>query len=110
MTDHIERAREAVRRAADVCDDATVREQLQSVDEGLAEMTHSASEDSGESDRAGDPATASTEGDVPRGDELQQVEAKLAALGDEADGRTRRLIQAARDELDGYRREVTRDW
>ena len=110
MADHTERAREAVQRAADVSDDAVVREQLQSIDEGLAEMTHSASEDVGESDRAGEPATASTEGDVPHGDELQQVEAKLASLADEADGRVRRLIQGARDELDGYRREVTRDW
>lgn len=110
MTDRIERAREAVQRAADVSDDPAVREQLQSIDEGLAEMTHSASEDPDEAGGAGEPGTVSTEGDVPRGDQLQQVEAKLAALGDVAEGRVRRLIQGARDELDGYRREVTRDW
>jgi hypothetical protein len=110
MADHIERAREDVRRAADLAEDRTVGEQLRSIDEGLKEMTHSSTEAGTERERSSGEEPAATEGDVPRGDELQQVEAKLAGLGDEAEGRTRRLIQDARDHLDGYRREVTRDW
>ena len=109
MVDRIDRAREDVRRAADRTENDAVREQLRSIDEGLREMTHAADEEGTDDAAAGDEPV-STEGDVPRGDELQQVEAKLAGLGDEVEGRTRRLIQDARDHLDGYRREVTRDW
>ena len=110
MTDQLERAREDVQRAADVTDDATVQKQLHAIDEGLEEMTHSSGEDVSSTDSQEEGGAVKTEGDVPRGDELQQVEAKLAALGDDAEGRTRELIRDARDRLDGYRRTVTRDW
>lgn len=110
MTDRLQRAREAVQRAAELTDDATVQEQLHSVDEGLEEMTHSSEEDVSDTDREEEGGAVKTEGDVPRGDELQQVEAKLAGLGDEAEGRARSLIRDARDQLDGYRRAYTRDW
>jgi hypothetical protein len=110
MTDELERAREDVQRAADRTDDDAVREQLRSIDEGLKEMTRSSTEERSDSDRRDDHAPATTEGDVPRGDELQQVEAQLADLGDDAEGRVRELIQDARDRIDDYRRAVTRDW
>lgn len=110
MTDRLERAREDVQRASDLTDDDSVREQLQSIDVGLKEMTHSQSEDVSDTDRSEEDGDVTTEGDVPGGDELQQVEAKLAALADEADGRPRELIRDARDQLDAYRRAVTRDW
>lgn len=109
MADRIERAREDVRRASDLTDDA-VREQLRSIDEGLKEMTQSASEAEGERDRSDVYSHTTTEGDVPHGEKLQQVEEKLAALSDEADGQARSLIQDARNRLDEYRQAVTRDW
>lgn len=101
MTDGIERARREVRRASDLTDDETVREQLRSIDEGLMELTHG--------DEAGDHP-ASTRGDVPRGGDLRDVEAKLAGLGDAAEGTPRALIQDARDRIDDYRRQYPRDW
>ena len=110
MVDRIERAREDVQRASDLTEDRIVREQLQSIDEGLEEMTHSSAEDVSDTDHEEAGGAVKTEGDVPHGDELQQVEAKLAALGDDAEGRARELIQDARDRIDGFRRRNTRDW
>lgn len=110
MTDRLERAREDVQRAAETADDAVVHKQLLSIDEGLEEMTHSSAEDVSPTDREEEGGAVKTEGDVPHGEKLQQIEAKLAELGDDADGRTRELIRDARDQLDGYRRAVTRDW
>lgn len=110
MSDRIERAREAVKRAAELTDDATVQKQLHSIDEGLEEMTHSAKEDVSDTDREEAGGAVKTGGDVPHGENLEEVEMKLAGLGDDADSAARRLIQDARDHLDGYRREYTRDW
>lgn len=110
MTDRLERTREDVQRAAEATDDAVVHKQLLSIDEGLEEMTHSAAEDVSPTDDEEEGGAVKTEGDVPHGEKLQQVEAKLAELGDDADGRAREHIQDARDHLDDYRQTVTRDW
>ena len=110
MTDRIDQAREAVRRAADVTDEAAVQKQLQSIDEALMEMTHSSADESSPTDSEDEDAAVKTEGDVPRGDHLQEVESKLAGLGDETEGEARTLVQDARDHLDAYRRQYTRDW
>ena len=110
MTDRLERAREDVQRAAETTDDAVVHKQLLSIDEGLEEMTHSAKEDVSATDEQEEGGAVKTEGGDPHGDKLQQVEAKLAELADEADGQAHSLIQDARDRLDGYRRENTQDW
>lgn len=110
MDDRLRRAREDVQRAAEVTDDAVVHEQLLSIDEGLEEMTHSSMEDVSSSDSREEGGAVKTEGDEPHGDKLEQVEAKLAGLGDDANDQARELIRAARDRLDEYRRDVTRDW
>lgn len=110
MTDHLERAREDVRRASDVTDDETVREQLRSIDEGLKEITHSSAEASLDTDRSDERSRTTTEGDDPHGGDLKDVEAKLAGLGDDVEGTPRALVQDARDRIDDYRRQVTRDW
>lgn len=110
MAERLERAREDVQHAADVTDDAVVHKQLLSIDEGLEEMTHSAKEDVSPTDRREEGGAVKTEGDVPHGEKLEQLEAKLAGLSDDADGQAREFIQAARDRLDDYRRAVTRDW
>ena len=110
MADRLEAAREDVKRAAEATDDATVQKQLHSIDEGLEEMTHSSKEDVSATDSEEEGGAVKTEGDLPHGEELQQVEAKLAALGDDAEGRARELIQDARDHIDVYRQRYTRDW
>lgn len=110
MADQIDQAREDVQRAAEVTDDAVVQKQLLSIDEGLEEMTHSAQEDVSGTDRQEEGGAVKTEGDDPHGNQLQEVEAKLAELGDETDEQARSLIQDARDQLDGYRRQKTQDW
>lgn len=101
MADRLASARDAVRRASDETDDATVREQLRSIDEGLRELT----EDEGPVD-----VGPSTEGDEPHGDDLEEIEAKLAGLADEAGGAARGHVEDARDAIDAYRRAYTRDW
>lgn len=94
MVDQLARARESIRRAADRSDEETVREQLRSIDLGLMEETES----------------ASTEGDRPVGDQLEQVEKKLAGLAERTDGAVNEDVREARDAIDAYRRAHTRDW
>ena len=92
MVDRIERARRAVDAAADETDDATVREQLRSIDEGLA-------------------AIGEEPDDAEKGHRLEAVEAKLVGLGDEVDNvPVHRRIEDARDQVDAYRREDAPDW
>lgn len=110
MTGRLQRAREDVQRAAELTDNTVVHKQLLSIDEGLEEMTHSAKEDVSPTDRQEEGGAVKTEGDVPHGEKLRQVEAKLAGLSADADGRARELIHAARDRLDDYRQAVTADW
>lgn len=101
MNDNLASARDAVQRAGDATDDATVREQLRSIDEGLMEMTESEEAPEGE---------ASTTGDHPHGDALEEIEAKLASLAGELDRPARERVEDARDHIDAYRRTYTRDW
>jgi hypothetical protein len=101
MADRLASAREAVRRASDVSDDSTVREQLRSIDQGLREMTE-ASETTTDD--------VSTEGDVPHGEELRTVEEKIVGLADRADDEARAHLEDARDAIDDYRRSYARDW
>lgn len=91
MVDRIADARRVVAEASDVVDDATVREQLHSVDRGLAAV-------------ADEPA------DAEKGERLESVEAKLVGLGDEVDGDAAEYVATARDLLDDYRRDRTKDW
>lgn len=109
MTGRLQRAREDVQRAAELTDNAVVHKQLLSIDEGLEEMTHSAKEDVSPTDQQEEGGAVKTEGDVPHDEKLRQVEAKLAGLSDDADGRARELIHAARNRLDDYRQADTTD-
>lgn len=101
MVGHLATAREAIQRASDATDNETVRKQLRSIDEGLMEMTE-----------AGDlpDDVPKTEGDVPHGDDLEEVEQRLADLAGTADGEARTHVKVARDAIDDYRQAVTRDW
>lgn len=91
MADRITEARRAVAEAAEAVDDRTVREQLQSIDEGLGDVGE-------EPD------------DAEKGDRLESVEAKLAGLGDETDGEVADHVGRARDLIDAYRRDRAQDW
>lgn len=92
MVDRIEEARRLVATASDDADDATVREQLHSIDRGLE-------------------AVSDEPDDAEKGDRLEEVEAKLVGLGDEVDDeRVLDRIEDARDHLDAYRRDRARDW
>lgn len=94
MTRHLAVAREAVQSAAEIADDSTVHEQLNSIDRGLDTLT----------------AAEAPEDDVEQGDRLEQIEAKIVGLADETDGRTHDYLETARDHVDAYRREDAPDW
>lgn len=91
MVDRISNARRAVAEASDAVDDATIREQLHSIDEGLA-------------------AVENEPDDAEKGDRLEAVESKLVGLGDETEDEATERIEAARDLLDAYRRDRAQDW
>lgn len=92
MVDRIAAARRLVATASDETDDATVREQLHSVDEGLAAVSERAD-------------------DATEGERLEEVEAKLVGLGDEVDEEdVHQRVQDARDHLDAFRREEAQNW
>lgn len=99
MAEELSEAREAIQRASEVADDATVREQLDSIDEGLMEMT----------EHPGD-GPAKTAGDVPHGENLEEVEEKIVDLASRTGEPTRSHLEDARDGIDAYRRTFTRDW
>ena len=88
MPTDIERAREAVRRASDAADGET-QEQLNSVEESLAELT------AGTVDAADHP------------DRVAELERKLDGLaaekGDDEDDAVADAVADARDHLDAYR-------
>ena len=94
MVDRIEEARKLVAEASDATDDATVQEQLHSIDEGLEVL-------------------ADEPDDAVKGDRLEQVEAKLVGLGDEVDddeGRVHHLLENARNHVDAFRRDKAQNW
>lgn len=97
MDDRIERARSLAAQASDLTDNADVREQLRSITEGLDRME-------------GNEERPSQEDPKQEGDRLQQVEEKLAGLTDKTEGTARERVEEARDALDAYRRDDTRDW
>lgn len=88
MTDRIERARTELERASETAK-AHVREQLQSIEEGLDELV------------GGDK----TEESRPHGDRLRELAEKLDGLGREAEGETRAHIEEARTLIDSYQEE-----
>jgi hypothetical protein len=94
MVDRIAEARRLVDEASDVTDDATVQEQLRSIDEGLGVL-------------------AEEPDDAVKGDRLEEVEAKLVGLGnelDDDDGRVHHLFENARNHVDAFRREKAQNW
>lgn len=93
MVDRITEARRLVDEASDVTDDATVQEQLHSIDEGLGVL-------------------ADEPDDAVKGDRLEEVEAKLVGLGDELDDedRVHHLVENARNHVDAFRREKAQNW
>jgi hypothetical protein len=93
VTPSLSRAREAVEAASETTDDATVREQLVSIDAALETIADDA------------PPDPSTEGD-----RLGEIERQLVDLGDETDGATHRHVETARDHLDAFRRTYAPDW
>ncbi|UPM42723.1 DUF7553 family protein [Halocatena salina] len=95
MIDQLSVARRSVRRARETTDNAAVREQLASIDEGLMELTEE------QTTQDTDPATEV--------DRLTPIEEKLAGLLDAASGDTETQIAEARDAIDIFRQEHT-EW
>ena len=94
MADELANARVAVQRASEDSDNATVREQLDSIDRGLMELSES----------------ESTLDNEPHGDRLEEVEEKIVGLMDETDGSAHTRLGDARDSIDANRRRYTREW
>lgn len=92
MAERIKTARRLVAAAADETDDATVREQLHSVDDGLG-------------------AVAEAPDGAEKGDRLEEIERKLVALGDDVeDDAVHERLEDVRDLLDAYRRDDAPNW
>lgn len=87
MATQLDRARREIERAAADAE-GTVREQLQSIDEGLEEI-------------AGGDETRDAH---PHDDRLAELEQKLDGLADETDGEVRAAIDAARRWIHDFRR------
>lgn len=97
MSRHIAAAREAVQSAAEIAEDSTVHEQLNSIDRGLDQVTGG-----GESEPADD---------FEQGDRLQQLEEKLVELGEETDDDVvLDHVETARDHIDAFRRDEAQNW
>ena len=94
MVSRLAIARDAVQSASERTDDATVQEQLHSIDRALAGL-------SGEE---------TIDDDVEEGDRLEQLEHQLVKLGDDTDGVVQRQLAVARDNLDRFRQEHAPDW
>lgn len=86
MTDDLERAREELQTAAGSADRA-IREQIESVDEGLMEIV------------GGDK----TKDRPPHADRLAELEETLGGLREEADGETERRVTKAASLIESYR-------
>lgn len=108
MEPRLARARESVDAAAELTDDSTVHEQLNSIRNALDALSDATSGNSSPEDDAPDDATPD---DVTeKGARLEQVERQLAQLGDDAGGLTAEHIRTARDQVDEYRRAEAPDW
>lgn len=94
MQPRLRQAREAVESASQLTDDATVHEQLNSIDRALGDLSGKEALDD------------STE----EGDRLEDIERQLVELGNGADGLAKQHIETARDHLDEFRRVRAPDW
>ncbi|MDS0284610.1 DUF7553 family protein [Haloarcula onubensis] len=94
MVSRLAIARDAVQTASQRTDDATVHEQLQSVDEALEGLE-------------GD---AALDDDIEEGSRLEQLEHQLVKLGDDTDGLVEQQLEVARDNVDLFRQERAPDW
>lgn len=94
MESDLRRARDAVRSASELTDDAAVHEQLDSIDAAIETL-------------ASDERPAD---DAVTGDRLEEVERQLVELGEDADGAVLRRVETARDHLDAFRRTSAQDW
>lgn len=92
MVDRIREARRIVSEAADETEQATVREQLHSIERGLA-------------------AVAEEPDDGEKGDRLEEIEATIVGLDDETEpDAIRDELADVRDLIDAYRRDRAQDW
>lgn len=94
MPAHIASARRAVQAAAEEVEIAHVREQLESIDEGLEALSG---------------VEAPDRNDV-QGDRLEELEGKLVGLEAHVDDRTLEHLETARDHVDAYRQRYAQDW
>jgi|AntRauTorcE11898_2_1112593.scaffolds.fasta_scaffold00035_16 DnaJ-domain-containing protein 1 len=92
-------ARAAIARAIAQTDDPTLREHLESIEEGLEELTNEE-----------DETAASTQNEPPHGDNLESLESTIVDVASETDPPVRSHLETARDEIDEYRRAYTQDW
>lgn len=99
MSDDLAAARAAIQRATARTDDASRREHLRAIDEGLLEVTNEKA-----------PTAARTQDEPPHGDDLESIESEIVDVASEADPPVRSHLETARDEIDEYRRAYTRDW
>lgn len=104
MEETLAEARDAVEAATELTDDATAREQLHSIREGLDALSGEQEPDDAYS-QAEEPDSAAT-----RGDRLEELERQLVELGDDVDGLAVKQIETARDRIDAFRRERAQDW
>jgi vacuolar-type H+-ATPase subunit H len=94
MESSLRRARDAVQTARELTDDATTREQLDSIDRALEDLS----------------GTDVLDDDTEEGARLEEVERQLVTLGDDTDNPARQQIGRARDHIDAFRRTEARDW
>lgn len=94
MVASISIARDAIQSADERTDDATVHEQLQSIDLALEQLSG---------------ATAPAD-DTAEGARLEEVETQIVKLGNQTDGAVHQHLEVARDNLDRFRQEHAQDW
>lgn len=95
MIDQLSVARQSIQRASETTDNAAVREQLDSLDEGLMELT--------------DEQTTQESDPTSEVDRLTPIEEKLVGLLETTSGATETQIEEARDAIDIFRQEHT-EW
>lgn len=95
MTDQLSAARNSIQQASETTDNANVREQLDSLDEGLMELTEE------QKTQDSDPTVEV--------DRLTPIEEKLVGLFEKTSGATETHISEARDAIDHFRQQHT-EW
>lgn len=94
MEPSLRAAGDAVRSASELTDDATIHEQLSSIDEGLATLT----------------GADAPEDVVTEGDRLEEVERQFVQIGNDTEGVVEEHLQVAPDHIDAFRREYAPEW